>query len=120
MEGGHKGEYYMNHLDQINKEREEAKEEIELADALDKLLKNRAYKKVFDDHIFQTLPASAARFFNKPGQPEQVQKNLENTLTMVGTLQATLSTILVQGNTAHDKLRELDLAEAEYLSETEE
>lgn len=110
----------MNHLDQINKEREEAKEEIELADALDKLYKNRAYKKVFDEHVFKALPANAGRYFNKAGLPEHVQKNLENTLTMVSTLQDTLSTIMVQGNAAHQKLQELDAEEVAYLEETEE
>lgn len=111
---------YMNELQQINDERAQALEEIELADALDKLLKNRAYKKVFDEHIFKTLPASTARFFNKAGLPDHVQKNLENTLGMVSTLQDTLSTILAQGNAAHSKLKELTEVEAEYLAESEE
>ena len=111
---------YMNELQEINKERAQALEDIELADALDKLLKNRAYKKVFDEHIFKTLPASSARFFNKAGIPEHAQKNIENTLGMISTLQDTLSTILAQGNAAHNKLTELSEIEAEYLAETEE
>ncbi len=110
----------MTPLEQIAEARTEAKKLVELADHLDKLRKNRSFKALFDEHILKDLPLQAAGMFNRPGNSEIAQDSLEKLLTMVSMLNHTLSTVYTKANQAEDTLKEIDEAEAEYMSEVGE
>ncbi len=107
----------MTPLEQIKAAREEAQHVIELAEHLDKLQKNRSFKILFSEHILKELPLQAAGMFERPGNTELTQDSLEKLLTMVSMLNHTLSTIYTKANKAEDTLKEIDEAEAEYMSE---
>lgn len=109
----------MTPLEQIREAREEAQKIVDIADQLDKLRKNRAFKAVFDDYILKELPLQASAMFKRPGNSDVAQDSLEKVLTMVGMLNHTLSTIYTKAEKAQETLIDIDEAEAEFLSESE-
>lgn len=104
-------------LQQIKEARELAKADIEIAEHIEKLQKNRSFQKVINEFVCKDLAARTAAIYNRPEITESTQKSLENTLTMIATLQSTLSQALHQGDAAVQRLEEIDEAEAEYLAE---
>lgn len=109
----------MTPLEQIAVARKEAQDLVLLAEDLDKLRKNRAFKNVFEEYILKELPLQAAGMFNRPGNSELAQTSLESLLGMVSMLNHTLSTIYTKASQAEETLKEIDEAEAEYLAEGE-
>ena len=104
-------------LEQIKNAREDAKAIIELRDHLDKLQKNRSFNAVFTEFVFKELPAKSAKLFNSPGINQVTQQNIENTFTMISSLNHMLSNIHTQADHAQQTLYEIDEAEAEYLAQ---
>jgi len=107
-------------LEQIKEARAEAKATIELANQLEKLRKNRAFNAVFTEFVFKELPVRSANVFGRPELNESAQKNIDNTLVMISTLNHTLSNIYTQAEQAQQTLIEINEAEAEYLAEGED
>ena len=104
-------------LEQLQKERAQAKKEVELADHLVKLQKNRSFQKVVNEFLLDELAINAASLYGNPGLGETSQKSLENTLIMISTLKGKLQLINTNANAALDTLQGLDEAEEEYMSE---
>jgi hypothetical protein len=107
-------------LEQIKEARTQAKATIELAEHLEKLRKNRSFNAVFTEFVFKELPVRSANVFGRTELTESAQKNINNTLVMISTLNHTLSNIYTQADHARQTLVEIDEAEAEYLAEVGE
>jgi hypothetical protein len=109
----------MTELQQIEAARKEAQEQIDIAEHLEKLQKNRSFNKVFNEYILKELAVNAASLYGRPELNEMSTKSIQNTLTMISTLNDTLSRISTKANEAEQRLVEIDEAEAEYLEEVE-
>lgn len=106
-------------LEQIKEQRQEAKDMIELAEHLGKLQKNRSFNKVINEYILKDLAVNAATVYGRPELNEMSAKSISNTLTMVSTLNETLSRINVKANEAEQLLVQLDEVELDLLNEEE-
>lgn len=96
----------MSDLEQIELSMEQAKEKIELAEALDQLQKNPHFKKVIGEKYLKEYSINLVNRKAHLGfQDEKQQKYIEAQLNAIGHLNQFFGFIMQEGNMAQDALR---------------
>jgi len=105
-------------LEMIEISSEQAKEKVELRDAVAALLKNKHFKKVFSDYYLKKYPVRLISLKASVSmQDEQHQKFIGNQLNAIGHLDQFLSYVEQEGNASerliNQNQEEMDLIRAE-------
>ena len=108
-------------LEAIDKRIEELKEEIALAEALERLHENEDFKKVILDAYFEK---EAKRLFELLTEPTSLKREqLENITDMLATIRyfkGYFKTILINAHMAPDQIQENDDYRVELLNRSKE
>ena len=108
----------MSTVEEIQVDIAQAKEVVELADALERLYKNPDFQKVIQEDLFK---AEAARLVGLRANPNiqgnpQILAGIERSMTMIGELQQHFHKIYVMAGQAEEAIRQGNL-EIEALTE---
>lgn len=105
----------MSDLTEIAIAKKDAEEALALRDALVKLEKNAAFKKLILKEYFEKMPVEMVPLVSSPN--EAASKGATNALIGIGSLQSFFNKVYRQGDHAEQALLELEQAELELVNE---
>lgn len=103
---------------EIEVTRKQIEEKIALGDALERLTKNRDFKKVFDNFIFDQLVEEGTVILTSSS--EAASNGAKNVLVMAGQLRQTMHRIHKESEAAREALLDLEEHEESLLTPVEE
>ncbi|WAI96128.1 hypothetical protein [Vibrio phage vB_VhaP_PG11] len=105
----------MSQLHEIEVSIEEVKEAIALAEALEKLERSSAFKKVIKKAFIEDQPGRMTALFASPD--ERQRQAASDVMTAIGKLEVFFNTIHMQGAHARGALEDLEAAKLEVIAE---
>jgi hypothetical protein len=105
----------------IKAKEDNARAAIDLANKVRKLMKNREYRAVFEDHYFKRYAADLVKMKSMPVfEAKEAQERLDREIIAIGEVQQFLDALVGMGRMAEKELNDLsdlrtDLAEEEAL-----
>ncbi|AUR82501.1 coil containing protein [Vibrio phage 1.152.O._10N.222.46.E1] len=112
----------MSDIQQIELTKEQAEQSVKLMERLDRLNKNRDFKAIIEDELFDSYSKSLVLLLSDPSMQEDVvQKDLILDMQMIGRFRQFLSGVFQKGRlaekTLEDATRQLEELRAEGADE---
>ncbi|AUR87167.1 coil containing protein [Vibrio phage 1.097.O._10N.286.49.B3] len=112
----------MSDIQQIELTKEQAEQSVKLMERLDRLNKNRDFKAIIEDELFDSYSKSLVLLLSDPSMQEDVvQKDLILDMQMIGRFRQFLSGVFQKGRlaekTLEDTTRQLEELRAEGADE---
>lgn len=97
----------MSEIQRIELTKEQAEKSIKVMEKLDRLSKNRDFKSIIEDELFDTYSKSLVLMLSDPSmQDEATQKDITLDMQMIGRFRQFLSSINQQGRLAEKTLED--------------
>jgi hypothetical protein len=107
-----------NQLHEVQVSKKEAQDAASLGESMERLLKNRDFKRCIENGFFRDEPVRLAPLLAQP-VTDQVKASINLRMASVGVVQQYIQTTLMNGSNAVQALADLDQAETEILAEGE-
>ena len=99
----------MSDIQQIELTKEQAQESVKLMERLERLNKNRDFKAIIEDELFDTYAKSLVLLLSDPAmQDEAIQKDIQLDMQMIGRFRQFLSGIYQKGRLAEKTIADAD------------
>lgn len=108
----------MSDIQQIELTKTQAEESVKLMERLERLNKNRDFKAIIEDELFDSYAKSLVFLLSDPSMQEDViQKDLQLDMQMIGRFRQFLSGVFQKGRLAQKTLEDADHQLAELRAE---
>ena len=104
-------------IEELEKQRAEAKVSVDTRDMILKLTQNFEFRKIIDEGFIRDEAARNARLAGQPGLSELDRNNILNAAMAAGHLQRYLSANIHFGTIAENTIRQIDEVIAEMRAE---
>lgn len=99
----------MSDIQQIELTKEQAELSVKIMERLERLNKNRDFKAIIEDELFDSYSKSLVLMLSDPSmQEESVQKDITLDMQMIGRFRQFLSGIYQKGRLAEKTLEDVD------------